>query len=233
MYALFLFLGILLGVLISAIFILIILNNQTGVLLVQAIGSIGILISAFIALISYLLNLNSKKNEIKKSQSKSNLDLSLEFLKHSFETLTNGDEKNIPKNDRIIWLTCARQILTAQDISKNITEDDHKKIYYEYENFWRTKFHSFLEQFKDTMDNRYFAEKPEHALFTEIGDRDPLSEKSLAVIFRFIKWQENRIDPIKNIEKFSDEEIDNHEWFGFRGLAEHLKEFRDIKSKTN
>lgn len=219
--------GFILGIVLSSIFILILLNKPINIPIIQAIGSIGILISAFIALISYLLNLDSKKSEIEKNQSKSNLDLSLDFLKHSYETLTSGDEKTIPKNDRLIWLTASRQILTAQKVSEEITDENHKKIYSEYENYWRTKFYSYLEQFKNDMDVRYFAEKEEHALSTPTDERQPLSEESLAVIFRFIKWQESRDDLIKSVKKFTDDEIENHDWFGFRGLLEHLQEFKN------
>jgi len=59
----------------------------------------------------------------------------------------------------------------------------------------------------------------------------PLSEQSLAVIFRFLEMHEDEDKELISIKKFSDEEINKHKRMGFSGLAEHLQEFRDyIKS---
>ena len=77
----------------------------------------------------------------------------------------------------------------------------------------------------------YFAENKELALGTWEGQKSPLAEKSLAVIFRFIEWDSERIDLIKDITDFTEEEIEKHETFKFRGLAEHIKEFKDYKKE--
>jgi len=228
--------GTFFGTIISSIFIFYLLEYPKSIPVVQALGSIGILFSASIALSGYILNLKSKKDELSKDKSKTNLDLSLEFLKHSFETLSNRDETKAPINDRIIWLTCARQILTAQEISEKITEIEHKDIYFEYKNFWQTKFYTYLEQHKDKMNKGYFSDKAEYTLSTPIEVRQPLSGKSLAVIFRFIVLQDDKNDKIKNIKDFTNEEIKQHLTFKFNGLAEYLNESRvyleNIKNKT-
>lgn len=224
-------LGFMVGFILSGILIIYLLNYPTNIVILQAFGSIGILISAIIAFATYIMNTINKSKDININKSKSNLDLSLEFLKHSYETLTNGNEMLIPRKDRLIWLTSSRQILTAQNISKEISEESHKKIYYEYENFWRTKFYSFLESFKSDMDIRYFADKKEHALCTQLEDRQPLAEESLAVIFRFTKWQENREDLIPKICPFTNEEIEKFKFSGYQGLADHLEEFKKYQRK--
>ena len=112
--------------------------------------------------------------------------------------------------------------------------DDKEKDERVFYSTGEMKKHGERRQVKDDMDVRYFADKEEHAFSTPTNERQPLSEESLAVVFRFIKWQEDRDDLIKSVKKFTDEEIEHHSWFGFQGLAEHLKEFREylINLKT-
>lgn len=216
-----------LGVSLASIFIFCTYDQKIVLQSIQAIGSIGIMLGAFIALNSYRLNIESKKKDDIISKSKIKLDLALEFLKHAYETLTNNKPNKVPINDRVLWLTCARQLLASKKFSEEISYDEHKYIYDEYEDFWRTKLFLFLEKHKKELDKRYFAEKKEHALSTPEDERQPLNAKSLAVIFRFIEWDKSREDKVRSIEELSKEEIDKHKVFGFEGLADHFLEFED------
>lgn len=227
-------LSFILGVILAVVFIFFTVNNKNILQSIQAIGSIGIMLGAFIALNSYRLNVESKKEDDKIAKSKINLDLALEFLEHAYETLTNNNENRVPKNNRMLWLTCARQLLASKKFSEEIYYKEHKYIYEEYEEYWRTKLFLFLDKHKKQLDKRYFADKAEDAIATHLTERLPLAEQSLAVIFRFIEWEEGKEDKIKDIDRFSDEEIKGYKLVGgFEGLADHLEEFRDyIKSRT-
>lgn len=215
------------GVLLACIFIPFTFDKQSILQPMQAIGSIGIMLGAFIALYNYRLNVDSREEDDKIAKSKINLDLALEFLKHAYETLTNNNPSRVPINDRVLWLTCARQLLASKKFSEKISYDEHKYIYDEYEDYWRTKLFLFLEKHKKALDKRYFAEKAEHALSTPADERQPLNAKSLAVVFRFIEWDKSREDKVRSIEELSEKEIDNHKVFGFEGLADHFLEFQD------
>lgn len=216
-----------LGVLLSSSFIFFTYDKQNILHAIQAIGSIAIMLSAFIALISYFLNQKSRREDNKIAKSKINLDLAVELLEHAYNTLTKNNTDEIPLNDRMVWLTCARQLLASNKISKNISYDEHKYIYNEYRIYWRTKLYLFLNQHNKALNVRFFADKAKHALSTTTDERLPLSEQSLAVIFRFLEMDENEDEELIAVKKFSDEEIAKHKRMGFSGLAEHLQEFRD------
>ena len=217
------------GAILAVIFIFLTVDNKSILQSIQTFSSMGIMFGAVIALITYHLHAKTKKEDDKIAKSKIKLDLALEFLEHAYETLTNNNVNRIPKNDRMLWLTCARQLLASKKFSEEITHDEHKYIYDEYEDYWQTKLSIFLEKHKNSLNKRYFAEKAEHAMLTSGDERMPLSEQSLAVIFRFVDWNEDREDKIINIDLFSDEEIKKHKLFGFTGLADHIQEFRDYR----
>lgn len=220
------------GILLASLFFYFTADKKNILQSMQAIGSLGIMSSAFIALAAYASNQKSKKQDELIARSKINLDLALDFLKHAYETLTNNNPNEVPINDRVLWLTCARQLLASKKISDDIEHGEHKYVYKEYEDYWRTKLYSFLEKHKEELNKRYFAEKAEHAIVTPTDARQPLHEKSLAVIFRFIEWDKDREDKVLNIDDFSKEEIKRHQLFGFEGLADHLLEFRNHKKSA-
>ncbi|WP_152020233.1 hypothetical protein [Aliarcobacter butzleri] len=199
------------------------------------INAIGTFTSAIVALLAYLITIKYKKDDTRKNSSKANLNLTLEFLQHSFETLSNNKENELPKNDRLIWLTCARQIITAQDLSKNITESDDKKSYETYREFWRVKF---LELFKENIakiDIKYFREKEEDLIFIQNNiattvenkkeSRNPISKDSLNVILAFIYSEESQYLSLDM--KLSDKQIILIR-FDFPIFYEYLEEYKKI-----
>lgn len=199
------------------------------------INAIGTFTSAIVALLAYLITIKYKKDDTRKNSSKANLNLTLEFLQHSFETLSNNKENELPKNDRLIWLTCARQIITAQDLSKNITENDDKKSYETYREFWRVKF---LELFRENIakiDIKYFREKEEDLIFIQNNiattvenkkeSRNPISKDSLNVILAFIYSEESQYLSLDM--KLSDKQIILIR-FDFPIFYEYLEEYKKI-----
>lgn len=199
------------------------------------INAIGTFASAIVALLAYLITIKYKKDDTRRNSSNANLNLTLEFLKHSFETLSNNKENELPKNDRLIWLTCARQIITAQDLSKNITENDDKKSYETYREFWRVKF---LELFRENIakiDIKYFREKEEDLIFIQNNiattvenkkeSRNPISKDSLNVILAFIYSEESQYLSLDM--KLSDKQIILIR-FDFPIFYEYLEEYKKI-----
>ena len=78
----------------------------------------------------------------------------------------------------------------------------------------------------------YYAEKVEHVVISyRDADRPPLSEKSLVVLYRFIRWPENTEDPLGGNGGFTEEEIDHMCSFGPKGLGQHCKEVRNFDLK--
>ena len=59
--------------------------------------------------------------------------------------------------------------------------------------------------------------------------RAPLSEKSLAFLYRFVRWPENMSDPLRDEPNFTDEEIERMRSFGPRGLGNLIAEVRRLR----
>lgn len=225
--------GILVGTIVGfivagAIFVLV-APDPSQLPLVQALGSAGILISASIVAFTY--EQNSAKHLQEKSREESRLvtEAAIEFLKHAYHTLTKGNTTRVPPNDRISWLTAARHLLTAQELVEKITDPTHKLVYEEQLEFWRTELYKLLSPLGaegSLMDEKYFADEAQHAFVHSAEVRAPIDEKSLAVVFRFIQWPDDRPDRLASVDRFTDEEIDRHSKFGHRGLASFLSACR-------
>lgn len=202
-------LSFILGAIIACIFIFFTVDKENILQSIQAFGSLGILFGAVIAFMTYKLHEDSKKKDEKIAKSKINLDLALEFLKHAYETLTNNNPNVVPKNDRLLWLTCARQILASEEMYEKIYHPEHQDVYKEYKDYWRTKLYSLLDQYNEELDVRYFeGEKGQH-----------LDEKSLAVVFKFIEWDKERVDKVLDRDELLETEA-----IEFRGLHRYLKD---------
>ena len=69
-------------------------------------------------------------------------------------------------------------------------------------------------------------------LVTINEQRSPLSEKSLAYLYRFIRWPKELADPLADIAKFSDEEIQRMQTFGPHGLGNLMANVRSLQAKA-
>ena len=164
-----------------------------------------------------------------------------EFLKNASDLLSNAyeilekskDDNGIPKNSRINWLTAARLIRTAESIAELLTEESHQRIWRETKEYWRGRLRDLINPSNGSFPNNYFAAKPLDMLVWGDGDQEPLSEKSLTVLYRFIQWPDHFEDPLKKERAFSDEEIEKMSMFGPKQLGELLKEARQITISKN
>ena len=138
-----------------------------------------------------------------------------EYLKHATSILSKAYENfsskdpdyELPLNSRINWLTAARLIKTAEDISHLITEDTHQRIWEDEKEYWRGKFRDQINPRGDKIPGDRIPEKYYTGGSNRIFDfgkngEEPLSEKSIAVLWRFIQWSDEAEDPIKNEPKF-------------------------------
>ena len=183
----------------------------------------GILIAATLAVISLFYTIN-------RNQSSDYLEKSLQFFKESFDIIYDLDEHGIPKNNRLNWLTASRLLLTAQKLGTRITEPAHKEIFLESREYWRAKFYALLNPSNEGFPEDYYAEKVKHmACSYSAYDREPLAEKSLAIMYRFLKWPSDYQDPAYDVTNFTDDEIDKMVTFGPRGLGNLLQKVRSYK----
>jgi hypothetical protein len=161
------------------------------------------------------------------------LESARELLEHSYKTLAVLDEHERPKNIRIRWLAAARFLRASEKMGESITEDSHKAIYREHKEYWRAQFYDLIYPNSDGFPSEYYAKIPKDMLYHGRDDKPPLSERSLAVLYRFIRWPEGFADPLENDTNFSDDEIHKMQTFGPRGLGNLLAEVRALKEKRD
>lgn len=89
----------------------------------------------------------------------------------------------MPVQNRVEWLTTARMILRYKNMRGKIKEPVHKEIVDEHEEYWRHQFYVLLDDCKDEIDREWFEVSPKKHKGKNI------SEKSIAVIYEFIKWK--------------------------------------------
>lgn len=131
--------------------------------------------------------------------------------------------------DRLSWLSAARLIRTAEKLSEGITERNHRLIYREKREYWRTRLYTLIFPTTEGLPASFYAEKPEHMLGYTGRVRSPLAEKSLAFLYRFVHWPENVPDPIGQEPNFTDEEIERMRSFGPRGLGNLMAAVRQLQ----
>ncbi len=156
-------------------------------------------------------------NDQKWRRSEAYLEQAKELLQNSFDVL-KLDDNGYPINDRYRWLSCARFLISAQELGTKLEDVSHKDTFDKYVEFWRFKFINLL-QF-DTVNSpgkNYFYEEGKRIVYTK-NDREPISEVSVAVIYRFMTWPKNKKDPLREQSYFTEAEFKHIESFGPEGL---------------
>jgi len=105
-----------------------------------------------------------------------------------------------------------------------IKQDSHKSAYEAHRDYWRVRFIEKLKYLDDDHPDKdyYFEDGKIFAWGT--GDREPLQERSLAVIYRFMDWLEGRTDLLQKEDNFTDKELDRLEIKGVHGLVKYIRE---------
>ncbi|HCF3751144.1 TPA: hypothetical protein NID23_005733 [Pseudomonas aeruginosa] len=167
-----------------------------------------------------------------RSLSEDYLESATDFLSKAFDTLDQKKDKDgRPVNDRLVWLTAARLIAISETISDKIILKSHKLIWQEQQEYWRGRFRDLVSPTREGFPPEYYADKPQDYIHRTESTRAPLAEKSLAVIYRFVEWPKNRVDPLSKHTLFSDEEIVNMGVTGPRGLSKILQEKQSLEHK--
>jgi len=186
-------------------------------------------VTPFIVMAGVLIALATLIINQRRVASEEYLENATDLLSKAYEILSETkDGQGVPKNSRINWLTAARLIRTAESIAELLTEESHKRIWREKKEYWRGRLRDLINPNNDGFVKGYYAATPE--LMLVYGDHDPvpLSERSLAVLYRFVRWPKGSEDPLKNESIFSDAEIDEMVLLGPKQLGQLLKEVRQI-----
>lgn len=185
-------------------------------------------------------DLELQKNEIdsrkKESVSESYLTNSITLLERAYIVLADVDDSGWPSNKRMNWLASARFLKASENLSNLITEDVHKRIYKEHLEYWRARLHDLIMPSQlghNGFPPNYFADKAEHFLAYSGRTRPPLALKSVAVLYRFVRWPKDYEDPLKDESRFTSEEIEEMRTFGPHGLGALLTELEQLKQKKD
>lgn len=208
--------GLIAGLLISRL-----LNGQTAATITD-IGPLLVGAGVLTALATFLVNL-------RRGRSEDLLDAAIGLLEKAYEKLEPEDGSNLPSNSRRSWLSSARLAATAERLAAGISENSHRLIYEETKEHWRTRLHELIFPSTEGLPSSFYAENPEHMISWSETDRDPLSEKSLAFLYRFIRWPDDAHDPLSDEPNFTDDEIEKMRSFGPRGLGDLLSKVRRLQ----
>ncbi|TAL16443.1 hypothetical protein EPN96_09120 [bacterium] len=138
--------------------------------------------------------------------------------------------------DRAIWNGAARILKRVNDLSSNITNNDHRKIYEIELDNWR---HT-LSRFLDLPSVAYYGYDPLQGeisldeaarLATRqrvqgVPELRTISESAIRRLYEFTEFPETYEDPLDGVERFSEREIR----FSNAGLRRHFEHRRKIDS---
>lgn len=184
----------------------------------------------------YTILLQRKEMEDRQREvtSEEYLKNSVILLERAYTVLADLDDGGWPKNKRMNWLAAARFLKASENLSDLITEETHKRVYKENLEYWRARLHDLImpSQLRQTgFPPEYFAEKAEHFLAHSDRTRPPLSLKSVAVLYRFVRWPKDYEDPLASEPKFTADEIEKMCSFGPHGLGAILTELETLKKQ--
>lgn len=204
------------------------------------LGAIGIILSAFIASMSVMVstqNTNRLDNEKKKyDKSEFYLEKVLLELENVFELLKDRN------NDRVTWILASRILTLVIDLSKKITEENHKMIYSLQSFQLKHKLREVFEyEEKKSLPLAFYAglenwqKESIEAARKEIQSpiiKNELDLESIIVIFDFISFPNPYTDPLTKIVVPEDKDLE--EWqnngstnFIKSGAVKYIKEKRN------
>lgn len=171
----------------------------------------------FAALFGVFLNELSKITDKQKQRSKFFLEQSLAGFENTINLLNDRN------NDRIKWISAARILQQSLELAKRITENEHKSILEIQMDQYRHQLWEILNPYNERITPAFFygvndssldiQEAAKQSSLPTVGEPQDrlssvqsLSEKSLFVIWSFMKFPENYADPLDHT--FSQDEIE-------------------------
>ncbi len=178
---------------------------------------------ALTALIAFLQNL-------RRARSEDLLKAASELLEKGFQTLESTTVPGSPSPRRLSWLTSARLVETAERLGAKISEPSHQDVYREKREYWRSRLYELIfPEPPQGLPSEFYSTTPDLMLAYGRRDKEPLAEKSLAYLYRFIRWQDGTLDPLAEVSGFTEEEIAHMETFGPRGLGQLMAAVRELR----
>lgn len=158
---------------------------------VVSLATFGSIIVAYLA---YRANLTKIEEDRVRDRDKELLAQVKNSFEWAYNVLTDEATHIPPDANRLNWLTCARHLLRAEKLVKQISNPTYKTVYAEIEEYWRHKFYMALSH--DSLRNwSYYADsaKPEWPENIEIS--------SALVVVDFSNWKKGAVDPTDDVDR--------------------------------
>ncbi|WP_137822829.1 hypothetical protein [Pseudomonas sp. D(2018)] len=139
-------------------------------------------------------------------------------LERAFAKVNPPKENRIPIRNRLLWLECARTLLSADELADRIKSDGFKAFYASEREHWRGKFRDLFEPdglFEDSQSPKYYR---------GLGE-EQLDSDSVYVIYKFMTWQDDQPDILDMVEENWDLDKVSTRYVGARAYLNEFKKF--------
>ena len=187
-------------------------------------------ISAGGTLAAVLVAIHAYDEKLKRDRSKDLLDAAMKRLQQAYDAIKPREGESLPCNDRFAWLCAARLLAESKSLGEAIGDSTHRRQFELEETYWQTRFRDLILPSGVEFPDDFYAASPKHAITWGEHERAPIAESSLAYLYRFANyWPRDRVDPLGDVAKFTDKEIEDFVDFGPRGLGRHLQRWRSAQ----
>lgn len=154
----------------------------------NALGAIGTIATAIIALHAINREKERSREEIKCNEAK-------ECLKLSYDALLKDSIDGAPIPHRQNWMTSARFIIRFYEIKSDVQQDEYKKILDGQRLVWLYVFYESLRKIGGGVDDgrRKMLDIPAEYF---LGNGVALEQTSVAVVLNFAIWDDEINDPL-------------------------------------
>ena len=149
-----------------------------------------------------------------------------ESIERAYEALAGANPDGKPVRDRLAWLSCARLLLSAKEVAKQISTSSVGLIaLYDGElEYWRSRFY-------DLLNPRGGLRVGAQATFfghPVPNDGVQIEERSIRVIFEFADWPQGKPDPIDAVPLYTRIDLDamKPSMYGVREFIKSKPRFR-------
>lgn len=172
------------------------------------VGGVLSPVLAFASLVGLLTTLTQQRAAIEVQRTvdddRSYFDHAVKSLERAYGVISGGDQSAGPVRDRLAWLTCARLLLSAKEVSAQISNQSKglKALFAGEEEHWKFRFHELFHGVSPAVgrDSAFFSSPTNPQL-------EGIEERSIRVVFDFVTWPEGKEDAIARVPRYTREEV--------------------------
>ena len=188
------------------------------------VGGVISPVLAFAGFIGLLFTIRQQRSSLQRQQQDRDdahfFEHAVKCLERAYDTISDQGASATPLHDRLAWLTCARLLLAARQSAEQISlESNGLRIMYAGETeHARHRFYELFQPFSGSS----FANSEGYFLRDATDSGAPIEERSIRVIYDFMKWPDDLADPIGEVPLFTLEEAEKM-GLGRHGLRAYVK----------